>query len=277
MGYIIVAAALGLAFLLNGCSEWMPRSAVELPPYEGLGYTHREATRQEQLIAASDFSVELVRFEDARYPRSTAFTAPDEIIYEYEPDELMQGVTYRVPVLMNKYLTYRPKMDKHYRVEMELMTLQTRIATGDFKAGHFGRYKANIEARMIVRRPDSRVVLNRVYRLTYDQPRDSFNGRSPSKEMDRGRMYDITEGLFRRLSEETAWDIRRFDAKFWHPEREQVMVPTQKNEVKFYPSKPAEPKVQLPTSDEPTTMEDLIKPEQPAEDPEHEDGSGMQG
>lgn len=277
MAYILIGLAAGLALLLNGCSfveGWMPRDAKYLPPYEGVGYTHTEPTTQEQILAASDFSVELVRFEDARYPRSTAFTAPDELLYEYEPDELMQGISYRVPVLMNKYLAYRPKMPKHYKVEMELLTFQTRIIGGTWKNGKFGRYWTRMEAKMVVRRPDSKVVLNRIYRLEDEQKRESFNGRNPTKEMDRGRMYDMAEAQIRRMAEETAWDIRRFDARRWNPEREAQKSDAISNEVKIRPAMPAKPKIQLPrgdipttTGDLPTTVEDMITPPAAPETP----------
>ncbi|MFZ2587263.1 MAG: hypothetical protein WAZ18_03995 [Alphaproteobacteria bacterium] len=265
MGFVLILGATLLALALNGCSTlkgWTVRDATELPPYEGLGYTHREPTVQERILSASDFSVELVRFEDARYPRSTAFTAPDEVLYEYEPDELMQGITYRVPVLMNKYMAYRPVMPKHYKVEMELLTFQTRIIGGDWKSGRFGRYFTRVEARMVARRPDSRVVLNRVYRFNIEQTRDTFNGRSPTKEMDRGRMYDLGEALIRRLAEESAWDIRRFDAMRWDLERENL-AKEQAGEVNIRPSniKPTAKTVESkPGWLEPTTMEQLITP-----------------
>ena len=269
MGFLVIAAALGLALLLNGCSfveGWMPRDAKYLPPYEGVGYTHTEPTVQEQILAASDFSVELVRFEDARYPRSTAFTAPDELLYEYEPDELMQGVSYRVPVLMNKYLAYRPKMPKHYKVEMELLTLQTRIIGGDWKSGRFGRYWTKMEAKMIVRRPDSKVILQRIYRLEDEQKRETFNGRSPTKEMDRGRMYDLTEAMIRRMSEETAWDIRRFDARRWNIKRDnQVKNDISDNEVKIRSTESFKPATKVISPElEPTTVEDMVMPQEPS-------------
>lgn len=213
---MMVPLALAGCIDYTGINPFATRQrAVEYPPYEGEGYTEREPTEREKVIARSDFSAELVRFSDSRRPRSTALATPEGNIYDYEPDELLQGVTFKVPVLMNKYLAWRPKVAKHYRVEMDLEQLHSRIISGNLWSGNMGRYTADIEARVMVRRPDSQVVLNKIYTISLEQKRPTFNGRPPSKEMDRARAYDLVEDSFRQIAEDIAWDIRQNDARKW--------------------------------------------------------------
>lgn len=210
------------AFALAGCTdlpEWFPgvRPPIDrYPVYEGAGFTERKPTEKERILAKSDFSLEVVRFEDSRRPRSTAYLSPDSVIYEYEPDELMQGVKFRLPVLLNKYLAYRSKSPKHYFVEVELLYLKPTIITGTFWDGRdMGRYSMDMEVRVLARRPDSQVAVFRTNKIHLEQPRQTYNGRDPSKEMDRARTYDLIEDGIRQLAEEIAWDIRMTDARNW--------------------------------------------------------------
>lgn len=255
--------------LLAGCVEgWRPRNMIEYPPYEGVGYTDREPTQREMLLAKSDFSVELVRFEDTRRPRNTQPLPSDNVIYEYEPDELLQGVTYKIPVLMSKYLSFRPQAAKNYRAEVELEALRTRIVTGNLLSGNFGRYAVEMEARVLVRRPDSTVVIHRPYKLELEEKRQTFNGRNPTKEMDRARMYDLTEDAFRRLSEDIAWDLRQVDARRWDYDGEQRAAAKAEAEAraKAEEAAAAARAAAPPADDMPTTIEELVKPEAPVDE-----------
>lgn len=275
-------AALLLA-TLSGCGEYNPfavRHTIDYPPYEGAGYTDREPTEREKLIARSDFSVELVHFVDDRLPRSTALSAKDAVIYDYDPDQLLQGVTAKGPILINKYLAWRPKVAKHYRVEVELHRLHTRILTGTIISGNFGRYSAELEAHVVARRPDSQVVINRTYSLEAEQKRQTFNGRSPSVEMDRAREYDIAEDLFRKLAENIAWDLRQNDARTWKVEEDKNN--TSGINLRPVPGYVANPAVIDDNPQPPATIQELLKPDAPALTPADpsstvEDGAGPQG
>lgn len=201
------------AALFSGCGS---TRQIELPPYEGTGRTDRGPTDKEELLARSDFSLEVARLTDSRRPRSTAFEVPDQIIYEYEPDNLIQGLVFRGPVLLNKYLTYRPRTAKHYFVEVDVKRLDTYIATGKLLfGGRDGRYIATMEFEALVRRADSQIALRRTYRIENKMPRVSHNGRHPSKELDRAAMYDLVEDGFRKFAEQLAWDVRQNDARHW--------------------------------------------------------------
>jgi hypothetical protein len=213
-----------LACFLSSCAG---NRQPDYPPLEGTGFTDREWTQKERLIARSDFSVEIVRFVDNRNPRVEATDPYDNTIYDYDPDNLMQGVTARAPVLFNKYLAYRPRMAKHYRVEIELTRLKTRIRPGSLWDGQFGRYTVELEARVIARRSDSSVAFNRPYSIELERRRTTFNGRSPSSAMDRNRMYDLTEDAIRQMSEAIGWQLRSTDSHIWGSPKTDALPPAQ--------------------------------------------------
>ncbi|MCP5405443.1 MAG: hypothetical protein H6922_04385 [Pseudomonadaceae bacterium] len=256
-----------LLLAATGCTEgWKVRNVLDYPAYEGVGYTNREPTEREKLIAKSDFSVELVRFEDVRRPRSTVPHPRDTVIYEYQPDELLQGIAYKAPVLLSKHMEYKTPAEKNYKVEVELEKLRTYIATGTILTGHFGQYTVELEARVLARRPDSQVVVYRPYTLTLTEKRNSFNARNPTKEMDRARMYDLSEDAFRRLSEDVMWDLRQFDARRWDivSEKREAAEAEAALRAKAEAEAAARAAAQPAVSDDmPTTIEELVRPEAP--------------
>lgn len=177
------------------------------------------------LVAKSDFSMEVVRFTDNRRPRSLN-RAPTELSMDvYDPDSVVQGITTRLPAIYEKYLAYRPKQLKHYKVELDLLDLRTEVLNGNVWSGRFGRYSIALEIEATVRRPDSRVVVRRVYRVADTQKRATYDGRSPSQTMDETRLMALVDAAVRKTAMDLAWDVRQFDALRWNPAREKP-VPT---------------------------------------------------
>lgn len=212
---LLLLAMTLLASALGACVP-TPRVQQAMPEYEGVGDTDRKWTQRERLLARSDFSVEIVKLTDDRRPRSQAKEPDDKLLYAYLPEQLLGGVTYRLPVLFSKYMAYRPQKAKHYLVEIEVLKLRTVIAAGTlFVGGSNGRYQMEMDVIATARRPDSTVAVKRLYRVALEQARVSYNGRSPSAELDRSRMYDLVDDGVRELSERIGWDIRQKDARHW--------------------------------------------------------------
>ncbi|RYG59166.1 MAG: hypothetical protein EON60_11225 [Alphaproteobacteria bacterium] len=226
----MLLAVLGTS--LSACVE-SPFSGVSkgydsMPMDETGEWTFRDPTEKELLLARSDFSVEMVRFTDSRRPRSMELQSDDEMIYQYDPDTLMGGVSYNVPAILGKYLSYRPRMPKNYKVEVELKRLTTVIKTGTLLSGSWGRYSVDLEVMMTARRPDSTVVARKAFTYNKEQGREDFNGRGPTRERDRARMYDLTETLLRKAAEDISWEIRQRDARRWKVAEPQS-IPTRLN------------------------------------------------
>jgi hypothetical protein len=208
--------------MLSGCAYfpagWQPGAShlgEAMPVFEGGPWVNTRATEKEILLGRSDFSVELVRFTDNRRPRSSEFGPGETRFYIYEPDKILGGVDVRIPALIEKYLTYRPRRDKNYLVEIDLTELRMEVLRGNFISGSNGRY--SIEMRMIAtaRRPDSTVILRRGYKVIDTNPRKTYNGRSPSVEMDRAQLDTLAEAAVRKMAEHIGWDIRQNDARRW--------------------------------------------------------------
>ena len=220
---------------LGGCIISIPTPSLDLSsgrdrlPLDETGpWTASDPTQKELLLSRSDFSMEIVRFTDGRRPRSMELDSKDQTIYQYDPDVLMGGVSYNVPAILGKYLSYRPKMPKHYKVEIDVKRLVTKIKTGTFMSGSWGRYSVDMELAVTVRRPDSSVAMVKTLRYDEEQPREDHSGRGPSKERDRARMFDLTESVLRKAAEDIGWNVRQRDARTWKVEAPQS-IPTRLN------------------------------------------------
>jgi hypothetical protein len=195
-----------------------------------------KARERERLVAKTDFSMEVVRFTDARRPRSLERGPAEQTIDEYDPDRVLQGTSTRLPAIYEKYLAYKPRTLKHYKLEFDLRELRTEVLYGTFWSGKFGRYAIAYEIEATARRPDSSVILSRRYRVIEDQPRRTYNGYSPSEAMDNTRLMALVDAAVRKTAMDIAWDIRQLDARTWRPEREAAPVPTLRQNLKPQPS-----------------------------------------
>ncbi len=206
-----------------------------MPPHESGKWVDGTPRERELLVAKTDFSMEVVRFTDIRRPRSLN-QAPDEQFMDvYDPENVLQGITTRMPALYEKYLAYKPKQLKHYKVEFDLLDLRTEVLNGNLWSSRFGRYAIALELEVTVRRPDSSVILRRVYKVEDTQNRDSGNGRSPSQKMDEARLMALVDAAVRKTAMDLAWDVRQLDARRWKPERD-VPVPTASRGLKPQPT-----------------------------------------
>lgn len=167
-----------------------------------------EPNRRDELLAQDNFSIDLVRFEDVRNPRSLVDDPNDDIIYEYNPDQLVNGVKYRFPVVLQKHMMFGERKEKRYMVEFELEVLKTVIKTGKLYSGPYGSFLIEIKGNAIARRPDSTVIMNEPVQVILDKRRESHNGRNPSAELDRKRMYELFDEATRHLARDIAWRVR---------------------------------------------------------------------
>lgn len=240
---MLAAASLGACYLpLPGPSvsellEGGTAGDYGFPADDTNSWVNSGPTAKEQRLAVSDFSVELIRFTDARRARSMEMESPDKRIYEYDPDTLLQGVSFQVPAIIEKYLCYRPRKTKHYKAEIELTRLNTVIKTGDTLSGSWGRYSVTMDLNVLVRRADdSSVIMKRSITLSEEQKRLDVGGRGPSKEMDRMRMYDLTEVMLRKAAERIGWYILDQDSRRWNTKPTDPLQPVDIHEATASPS-----------------------------------------
>lgn len=218
LGALLVVLALG------ACSS--VHQGTFTPHDETGPWADKGTSRKETLVARDDFSIELVRFTDARRPRSLERGPDEQAMDTYDPDDLLAGVSTRLPALYEKYLTYKPRNPKNYKVELELRELRTEVLNGNFWSGPFGRYTVRLEIEATARRPDSTVVLRRGYRFEDTHKRKTYNGRSPTLAMDEARLIDLVDVAVRTTARNFAYDIRQTDSRRWNPANEAAPIPT---------------------------------------------------
>lgn len=176
--------------------------APEENPFEG------EQTTIPKYLEKLDFTMDIIRFEDRRRARSIPKDPTGNVIYEYDADQLLSGVSHRLPVLFSKHFGYGLVKPNTLLVEIDLQKLKTSIKTGTISTGKFGRYFIDLEADITVRDTDSSVLNTETYKQTFDLKRTSFDGRSPSSEMDRSRMYQVVEEAVRRMVADVVKDTK---------------------------------------------------------------------
>lgn len=207
--------ALALAFVLSGCEGF--RSTGYSPLDEKGPWDSRYPTANEIAFAHSDFSLEVIRFTDARQPEVFDYRAePDRYIYRYDPDVLLRGVSSQVPAIMEMYMGFKARKPKHYMVELELRKLHTDILTGTFLSGSGGRY--HVEAQVVAtarRATDSSVALRHFYRIDLEQKRGLGQGRGPTSDQDQNAVYGLTEEVLRRISSRISRELLGGDARHW--------------------------------------------------------------
>lgn len=147
------------------------------------------------------FSLHLREFKDARTPRAQASDVSQDIMYEYNPEKLMSGVSYRMPLLLKKHFNTNPDVQPAYKTEIHLKKLRQYIETGNLFTGGFGEYVTRLEIYSIARRGDGSVLWEGPVDVEISTGRNSYQGRAPSAELDRQKMFDLTERAIRTASQ----------------------------------------------------------------------------
>lgn len=187
--------------LLGGCFGWSQRAPL---------ITHDvwHDSRVKKLLE-SPFRLQVVNFVDGRRPSNMAPMTDSDILYEYDPNDLMNGVQYRLPVMFERqFARSSGNVEPTYMVELELRELRTSINTGGLKSGRFGRYDVALEVAITVRRQDSYVLLEKTYPVELDKVRRSQDGRGPSAEADRQRLIKLVDDATGRIAQQVGWHMR---------------------------------------------------------------------
>ena len=214
------ASIVSLAVLLSSCGGWASRNSVDTTR----AWDNRYHT---QKLRENEFRMEVIRITDMRRVRDRLPDNSENVIYEYDMDELLSGVRYRLPVLFEKHFNFNNNAPEPvYRVELELKKLRADIKTGTLKHGPFGYYENDFEAFYIVRRPDSSVLVQGVVDFRNDRTRKSKTGRDPSIELDKQRMFDLVEAGIRKAAQRITWKVRlahRDEVRAWEEVQEEAM------------------------------------------------------
>lgn len=193
-----ILTLLTITLFSSGCS-----SVITPPNTDPFG----NGSTQKAILSKANFNLDILRFEDQRSNQRNAFDTTDDVLYAYNPDTLMSGVSMRLPVLFSKHLGTSKKTNAVVLTELTLRHLSAKIKTGTLSTGAMGRYLAEIEIDVTARDVDSSALLTETYVEQVELRRRSYDGRPPSTEMDRSRMYQTVEEAVRRIATRIAKDV----------------------------------------------------------------------
>ena len=177
---------------------------------DGLNVNHKvwDNRYHNKRIAQNNFDLEIIRFTDARLPAGRVPLENPRVIYEYDPEDLLNGVNYRIPVLLDKNFDLTNVPEPIYKVEVDLLKLRTYISTGGLWEGKHGKYNIELETLITVREPNSAIIFQENYDIDLTDKRYAGNARSPSAKYDQQSMFNLTEAAIRQIAQKVAWRMR---------------------------------------------------------------------
>ena len=149
------------------------------------GYEERDEQMREAL-AGTDIVFDMTRFTDRRVPEAYSTYEPNIVIHTYDPDRLPGNAPAFIRAVMDETLGINKNVSNPDRREVffELRDVDLRILGGNFISGEFGRYYARINADVIVRSGQGKVLVDQPYEIKFETVRQSFTGSHPTAEED---------------------------------------------------------------------------------------------
>ena len=186
------------AALVTGCTSGITVKRGE--------FAHMEL---EPVLKNSRMNLKLVRFADNRRPESLAHDTEQNVIYEYTPDKILQGVVPHLQSIFQRYLTGARDNSEDVFLEVELKHIRTVIRTGRMFTGRGGEYQVEMEVRAIARHGNSKVFMDEKYTAESFERRELEGGRHPSIQQDRKNMLLLVERTTHDLLQQIASKARR--------------------------------------------------------------------
>ncbi len=173
-------------FLVSACTVEAPTALPEVP------------VTQE---SSEKFALQMGSFTDARTPRARETSVSQDVLYEYDADQLLSSVKYRMPKLLEKHFNAESDVTPFYTTEIHLKDLRQFIKAGGVFTGGFGEYVAKMKLYTIVRNTDESVLWEGETDVEVSANRTSYKGRAPGSQLDRQKMFDVTERAIRLASQ----------------------------------------------------------------------------
>ena len=212
------AVAICLTAILSGCSKGYNWTPFTWGQDKGVEYgvaldsdnlIYRDTGAKIGALKRSNFTIDLIRFTDARIPENFENMVSDEVIYEYVPDKIMHGVGSYLAPTINHYLKYGKRKENIYKMEVELKRVRTFIRTGDFLSGPFGKYVAALEGDVVIRDEDSKVIMQTSIQVVNEEKRKAIDGSHPNMKQDRKAMMIAVRNGAKTFALKSAWGLRK--------------------------------------------------------------------
>lgn len=193
--------------VVAGCGEYrhdlMPAKLSSYSDaYEKRAADMRDAMEKGNLV------FRIARFVDRRVPEAYSDYEPHIVMHTYDPDKLPGNAAGYVRSVMTESMTLdtQPVDPDTLEVFFELRNMDMRILNGNFVSGASGRYYVKVDADVMVRDGNGKIVLKKPYEVKYETVRQSFNGGQVSIDTDWHDMIRTTRAAIQHLTFEVMDD-----------------------------------------------------------------------
>lgn len=170
---------------------------------------HHDLESIEALMGREVIQIELINIADGRGPESFANEVNPDVILEYRPEKLTRALMpYLEATLKEKLAFTGQEADKTFFAEYTLKDIDTKIITGDFWSGKYGKFRADLTFDVIIRDATSKVIMQKPITSTADVARKPIKGRQPSTDLDHQNMIKALDLGIKKIALFTGWELR---------------------------------------------------------------------
>ncbi|MFT7434160.1 MAG: hypothetical protein ACI9TY_001808 [Alphaproteobacteria bacterium] len=172
-------------------------------------------------LKEEQFKLNLTRVTDLRSPEDRVPSDTSNIIYDYRPDHLVNGLEGYVKSSVNKYMNYPDDAQTQLGLEIDIKKFKTTVEHAWFK--RYGQYRVDAEFEFLVRDADSRVLMRETVVVGDSQWRQAFKGALPSAKRDRNEMKKLVKTMMSDITLDLGWMVHSAfnqQRKYYHPMKE---------------------------------------------------------
>lgn len=184
-----------------------------------ISYKNDEAKKS--ALKKEQFKLNLLRVTDLRGPEARSPLEKNGMIYEYRPNQLVNGMEDYVFSSMNKYMRYSKDASVQLGLEVNIKRFETSIE--HVFLNRLGEYRVNVELEFLVRDEDSRIIMREIVAVDDSKNRYPVKGSIPSSKRDRKEMKSLAKKVMADITLDMGWMVHNAfnkQRKYYHPLKE---------------------------------------------------------